>query len=152
MTNSHDHNRLVADGGIQEQARQRVIDEYGLSPDTATSTEEKTPEWQEDFKGTDPENPNHILRDGDVLCQTIDADQLIPRELPASVREILLHPASEARSPNAYCDTCLSMFRDQHDFNLTADDLHCPDCGSQMKSCTHPERGTYKCKGCRWGY
>lgn len=145
-------NQLRPDGGIREQARQQVIDEYGLSPDSPADTEDESVEWQEDFKGFDPDNPNHILQNGDVLCQTIDADALAPRELPSTVREILLHPESEARSPEAYCDTCLSMFRDRYEFNLSKDDLHCPECGSQMKSCTHPKRGTYKCKGCGWGY
>lgn len=143
----------LGDSEIKEKARQKVIDDYGLSPDSGTDVEEEEePTWQEDFRGNDHTNPNHILKDGEVLCGSISADDLIPHKLFLSTRELLLHPASNARSPESYCQTCLASFRKQYDFNLDEEDLHCPECGSQMKSYTDPRDGTYKCDACNWEY
>ena len=135
-------------GEIKEKARQRVIDEYGLS--SVGDRQPRSPEWENGFADLDPENPSHIIQNGESLCGC-STKPLAVSELFGVTREILLHPDTTLTTPDQFCQTCLAAFRRDYEFTLTADQLECPQCGSQAKSVTDLRAGVTSCKGCGWG-
>jgi len=144
------------DDEIRDAARERVIEEHDLNPDAAGDKDAVegiyNAEWMDSFANCDPDNPNHILHNGEVLCETVEKDALtVPTKMFEHTRESLLHPETRMRTPDRFCKHCLEEFRDQYDFALDAEDLRCPDCGSQSQAVIDPRHGVTKCKGCQWG-